>query len=65
MLLRELTDFQNVITTEEELILSLHETAMHHINIENQKISYKLFYNLFFYKLRVLCEYPDDALIKD
>ena len=65
ILLRKLTDFQNVITIEKELMLSLYEVAVHHIDIENQKISYRFFYNLFFYELKILCEYLDDALIKD
>ena len=64
-LLRKLTDFQNVIIIEEGLMLLLHESVMHYIKIENQKVSYELFYNLFFYKLRVLCKYLNDALIKD
>ena len=33
--LRELTDFQNVIITEKELMLPLHETAVHYINMKN------------------------------
>ena len=63
-LLRELTDFQNVVATEKELMLLLHEAVMHHINIENQKISYRLLYNLSPHKLKILCEYLDDALVK-
>ena len=64
MLLRKLTDFQNVIITEKGLMLSLHESVMHYINVKNQKISYRLLYNLSLYKLRILCEYLNDALTK-
>ena len=63
-LLEKLTDFQNVIVIKEGLMSPLHEAVMHHIDTENQKISYKLFYNLFSYELKVLHEYLDDALIK-
>ena len=62
---RELTDFQNVIAIEEGLMPSLHESVMHHIDTENQKVLYKLLYNLFFYELKILCEYLDNALIKN
>ena len=31
----KLTDFQNVVITEKELMSLLHETVMHHIDIEN------------------------------
>ena len=64
ILFRKLINFQNVVVIEEKLILFLHETVMHYINTEDQKVSYKFLYNLFFYKLRILCEYLDDALIK-
>ena len=64
MLSGELTDFQNVVTTEEKLMLPLHKTAMHHIDMENQKVLYEPLYNLFSYKLRILHEYLNDALIK-
>ena len=64
MLSRELTDFQNVIVTGEELMPFLHESVMHHINTENQKILYRSLYNLFLYELKILCEYLDDALVK-
>ena len=64
MLPRELANFQDVVATEEKLILLLHESAVHHIDTENQKVPYRPLYNLFFYKLRVLCEYLDDALAK-
>ena len=64
MLSRELADFQNVVIIKKELILFLYKLAMHYINIKNQKILYKPFYNLFFYELRVLCEYLNDTLIK-
>ena len=62
---RELTDFQNVVTIEKRLMLFLHESAVHHIKMKNQKILYKPFYNLFSYELKVLCEYLNNALIKD
>ena len=65
MLFGKLIDFQNVIAIGEGLMLSLYEIVMHHIDIENQKISYEFFYNLFSYELRILCEYLNDALIKD
>ena len=65
ILLRELTDFQNVVATEEESILSLHEAAIHHIDMKNQKVPYRPLYNLSSHKLRILCEYLNDALIKD
>ena len=64
MLLRELTDFQNVVIIEEGLMLFLHESAVYHINIEDQKVLYRLFYNLFSCELRILCKYLDDALVK-
>ena len=65
MLPKELTDFQNVIATEEELMSFLHEAVMHHIDTENQKILYRPFYNLFFCKLKVLHKYLNDALTKN
>ena len=64
MLPGELTDFQNVVATEEGLMLSLHEAAVHHIDMENQKISYGPLYNLSSHELRILHKYLDDALIK-
>ena len=60
----ELINFQNVIATEKGLMPPLHEAAMYHIDTENQKISYKPLYNLSPHKLKVLCEYLDDALAK-
>ena len=65
ILLSELTDFQNVVATEKKLISPLYKAAVHHIDTENQKISYRPLYNLFSHKLRVLHKYLDDALIKD
>ena len=65
MLPRKLMNFQNVIITEKKLILFLYKSAMHYINTENQKILYRLFYNLFFYKLRILHEYLNNILIKN
>ena len=62
---RELADFQNVIITEEELMLPLHKSAVHYIDIKNQKISYRFLYNLSLYELRILCEYLNDALAKN
>ena len=64
MLPRELADFQDVVATGEELMLSLHESVMHHIDMEDQEVSYRLLYNLSPCELRVLCEYLDDALAK-
>ena len=64
-LLRKLINFQNVVIIKKKLMSSLHESAVHYIDIENQKISYRLFYNLFSHKLRILHEYLDDALIKN
>ena len=64
MLPGELTDFQDVIITEKELMLLLHETAVHYIDMKNQKVLYEPFYNLFFYELKVLHEYLNNALIK-
>ena len=65
MLSGKLTDFQNVVITEKELMLFLHKTVMHHIDMKNQKILYEPLYNLFSHELKVLCEYLDDVLIKD
>ena len=65
MLPRELTNFQNVIVIKKGLMLPLHKAAMHHINMKNQKVPYRLLYNLFFYELKILCKYLDDALVKD
>ena len=62
---RKLTDFQNVITFREKLIPLLYESVMHYIDMKNQKILYGFLYNLFSYKLKILCEYLDDALIKN
>ena len=42
ILLRELINFQNVVTIGKRLISPLHESAVHHINIKNQKISYSV-----------------------
>ena len=64
MLSGELTDFQDVVTTEKGLILLLHEAVMHYINMKNQKIPYRFLYNLFFCELRVLHKYLNDALTK-
>ena len=64
MLPEKLVDFQDVVVIKKELMLFLHKTVMHHINIKNQEISYRPFYNLFLHKLRVLYEYLDDILIK-
>ena len=64
MLPGELINFQNVIATEEGLMLFLYEAVMHHIDMEDQKVPYELLYNLFFYELRVLHKYLNDALIK-
>ena len=61
---RELINFQNVVAIEEELMLSLHKSVMHYIEMENQKVLYGPLYNLFSYELKVLCEYLNDALIK-
>ena len=63
-LLRELTNFQNVVATGEGLMPSLHKSVMHHIDTEDQKVPYRPLYNLFSHKLRVLHEYLDDALAK-
>ena len=65
MLSRELVNFQDVVITEKELMLPLHKTAVHHIDMKNQKISYRFLYNLSFHKLRILYEYLNNALIKD
>ena len=65
ILLKELTDFQNVVATEEELMPSLYEAMMHHIDTENQKILYEPLYNLSSCELRVLHKYLNDALIKN
>ena len=65
MLSEKLTDFQNVIAIEEELMLFLYKAAVHHIDMENQKIPYRLLYNLSFYELKILHEYLDNALIKN
>ena len=65
MLPGELTDFQDVVATQERLMLPLHEAVMHHIDMENQEVPYGLLYNLFSCELRVLHKYLDDALIKD
>ena len=64
-LFKKLINFQNVVATEKELMSFLHEAVMHHIDMENQKISYKSLYNLFFYELRVLHKYLNNALFKD
>ena len=61
---RELTDFQDVVVTGEGLMLPLYKSVMHYIEMKNQKIPYRPLYNLSFYKLRILHEYLDDALIK-
>ena len=61
----KLINFQNVVATQKGLMPPLYETAVHHIDMKNQKISYKSLYNLSFYELRVLHKYLDDALIKD
>ena len=65
MLLRELTNFQDVVVTEEGSMPSLHESAVHHIDTENQKISYRPLYNLSSYKLKILHEYLNDILVKN
>ena len=65
MLPRKLADFQNVIATEKESISFLHETAVHHIDTENQKIPYKSLYNLSPHELKILCKYLNDVLIKN
>ena len=62
---RELVNFQNIIVIKKGSILLLHKTAVHHINMKNQKILYRPIYNLFSHKLKVLYEYLNDALIKD
>ena len=64
MLSGELTNFQNVVAIKEELMSFLHEAAVHHIDMKNQKILYRLLYNLSFHKLKILHKYLDDALIK-
>ena len=64
MLPRELANFQDVVATEEGLMLPLHEAAVHHINMENQKVPYGPLYNLSPHELRVLHKYLDDALAK-
>ena len=61
---RELADFQNVVATEEGLMLLLYEAVMHHIDMKNQEVPYRPLYNLSSHELRVLCEYLNDALIK-
>ena len=61
---RELTNFQNVVVIREGSMSSLYESVMHHIDMENQKVSYRLLYNLSSHELRILHEYLDDALIK-
>ena len=61
----KLADFQNVVAIKEGSMSPLHETAVHHINTENQKIPYRPLYNLSSHKLRVLHKYLNDALIKD
>ena len=61
---RELADFQNVVAIKEGLMPPLHETAVHHIDTENQKVPYRSFYNLFSHELKVLCKYLNDALAK-
>ena len=62
---RKLINFQNIIATEEKLMLFLHKRTVYYINTENQKILYKFFYNLSSYELRVLHEYLNNALIKN
>ena len=65
ILLRELINFQNVVVIKKKSMSFLYESAVHYINMKNQKISYRPLYNLFLHKLRILCEYLNDALIKD
>ena len=64
MLLRELTNFQNVIIIRKKSMLPLYKSAVHYIDIKNQKVLYRPFYNLSSYKLKVLHEYLNDALVK-
>ena len=64
-LLRKLTDFQNVIVIKKKLMLLLYKSAVYYINMKNQNVLYRLFYNLSFYKLRILHEYLNNTLIKD
>ena len=65
ILFRKLVNFQNVIVIEERLMPPLHESVMHYIDTENQKIPYRFLYNLSFYELKILYEYLNDALTKD
>ena len=64
ILFRKLADFQNVVVIGKELMLFLYELVMYYINMKNQKVLYKFFYNLSFCELRVLHEYLNDALVK-
>ena len=65
MLFRKLINFQNVVVIKKESILFLYKSAVYYIDIENQKVSYRPFYNLFFYKLKILHKYLNNALIKN
>ena len=64
MLSRELADFQDVVVTEEGPMPFLHESVVHHIDMKDQKVSYRPLYNLFPYELRILHEYLNNALVK-
>ena len=64
-LFRKLINFQNVVIIKEKLMSFLHKSAVHYINMKDQKVLYEPLYNLFFCKLKVLHEYLNDALIKN
>ena len=64
-LLRKLTNLQNIVTTEKELMSFLYKLAVYHIDIKNQKILYRFLYNLFFCELKMLHKYLNNALIKN
>ena len=64
-LLNIYSNFKEVFSEKDADQISLHDKQNYKINIENNKLDFRLLYNLSASKLQMLCEYIDDNLIKN